>query len=73
MLENSRKLRRLHTHRSRQHSNSSNWDNRNLDTDDFYETNLTINKNLFSLFKDIIFIIQASALYGQLCKKYLLN
>ena len=44
MLGNSRKLRRLNTHRSRQHSNSCDWDNRNLDTDDFYETNLTNNK-----------------------------
>ena len=44
MLGNSRKLRRLNTHRSRQHSNSSNWDNSNLDTDDFYETNLTNNQ-----------------------------
>ena len=44
MLGNSRKLRRLNTHRSRKHSNSSDWDNRNLDTDDFYETNLTNNK-----------------------------
>ena len=35
MLGNSRKLRRLNTHRFRQHSNSSDWDNRKLDTDDF--------------------------------------
>ena len=33
MLGNSRKLRRLNTHRLRQHSNSCDWDNRNLDTD----------------------------------------
>ena len=44
MLGNSRKLRRLNTHRLRQHSNSCDWDNRNLDTGDFYETNLTNNK-----------------------------